>query len=65
MPLDRRAQPGRGRADLQEQERERRANDMRGVRANPSVRSILDSFPGAEIVAVRLPRADDADDAGG
>lgn len=45
-----------GAPTLQEVERERRANDLRGVRANPSVRAILESFPGAEIVAVRLNR---------
>lgn len=50
-----------GAPTLHEQERERRASDMRGVRAHPTVRSILESFPGAEIVAVRLARADEAE----
>jgi DNA polymerase-3 subunit gamma/tau len=33
----------------------REAERMRGVRAEPLVRSVLERFPGAEIVAVRTP----------
>ncbi|MCA0423955.1 MAG: DNA polymerase III subunit gamma/tau [Proteobacteria bacterium] len=58
-----------GAPTLQEVERERRANDERGVRANPAVRAILDAFPGAEIVRVQLqrsePEAPDVDEADG
>jgi len=45
---------------LQEREQARRADDLRGVRANPAVRALLESFPGAEIVAVRLARQEAA-----
>ena len=47
-----------GASTLAEQEQARRADDMRGVRANPVVRAILEDFPGAEIVAVRLLRGE-------
>ena len=48
---------------LQEQERERRANDERGVRGNPAVRAMLERFPGAEIVRVALKRDESEDSA--
>ena len=47
-----------GAPTLQEVERERRASDERGVRANPAVRAVLERFPGAEIVSVRLARTE-------
>jgi len=50
-----------GAPTLHEQERERQASDMRGVRGHPGVRAILETFPGAEIVAVRLNRAETGD----
>ena len=55
-----------GAPTLQEVERERQADSERGVRANPAVRAVLERFPGAEIVSVRLartePEAGPADD---
>ena len=46
-----------GAPSLKEQSDSREAEKMVGVRANPLVRSVLDRFPGAEIVAIRAPDA--------
>ena len=41
------------------------AEAMRGVRADPTVRAILDAFPGAEIVAVTTRAEPEAEAASG
>jgi DNA polymerase-3 subunit gamma/tau len=46
-----------GAMTLREQEDIRQQDKMQGVRADPLVRSVLERFPGAEIVAVRSPDA--------
>jgi len=46
-----------GAPTLSEQREAREQDKMRGVRADPLVRSVLERFPGAEIVAVRSPEA--------
>ncbi len=51
-----------GASSLKEQETVRRAEQMTGMRAEPLVRSVLERFPGAEIVAIRSP-ADIVEDA--
>ncbi|HRJ69922.1 MAG TPA: DNA polymerase III subunit gamma/tau, partial [Beijerinckiaceae bacterium] len=45
-----------GQPTLHEQEQARKASDLRGVRAHPTVRAVLEAFPGAEIVRVDLKR---------
>ena len=52
-----------GQPTLREEEEAREAEAMRGVRADPTVRAILERFPGAEIVAVRAAVAEPAEDA--
>jgi DNA polymerase-3 subunit gamma/tau len=46
-----------GAPTLRDQEDARQRDKMHGVRADPLVRSVLERFPGAEIVAVRSPDA--------
>ena len=46
-----------GAPTLSEQKEARERDKMVGVRADPLVRSVLERFPGAEIVAVRSPEA--------
>jgi len=40
---------------LHEVAEQAREEDRRGVRANPAIRALLETFPGAEIVDVRAP----------
>ena len=47
-----------GAPSIAEVERARRADDERGVRANPAVRAILEAFRGAEIVRVQVQRGE-------
>ena len=51
----------KGLPTLKEAEDARKAEEMRGVRADPVVRAVLERFPGAEIVAIRSnkPQAED------
>jgi DNA polymerase-3 subunit gamma/tau len=44
-----------GAATIKEVADKRESERMTGVRAEPLVRSVLDRFPGAEIIAVRTP----------
>ncbi len=46
-----------GAPTLQQQKQARVDEEMVGVRADPLVRSVLEHFPGAQIVAVRKPEA--------
>ena len=50
-----------GEPTLHEREKERQASDLRGVRAHPAVRAVLDAFPGAEIIRVDVRRQEDAE----
>ncbi len=45
-----------GAPTLHEAEQARKASDLRGVRAHPAVRAVLEAFPGAEIVRVEVKR---------
>jgi DNA polymerase III subunit gamma/tau len=47
-----------GAPTLHERQQERDRETMSGVRADPLVRSVLEAFPGAEIMAVRAPEAE-------
>ncbi len=52
-----------GGATLAEEEERRRESAMTDARADPAVAAILDAFPGARIVNVRLPQAVEEADA--
>ncbi|MDB5595351.1 MAG: dnaX [Hyphomicrobiales bacterium] len=49
-----------GAATIKEVADKRESERMTGVRAEPLVRSVLDRFPGAEIIAVRTPEPEPA-----
>ncbi len=48
---------GEGAPTLQQQKRAKEEQELVGVRADPLVRSVLEHFPGAQIVSVRKPDA--------
>jgi DNA polymerase-3 subunit gamma/tau len=48
---------GEGAPTLLQQKRAQEEQELVGVRADPLVRSVLERFPGAQIVAVRKPEA--------
>jgi DNA polymerase III subunit gamma/tau len=54
ISIARDAEPDALAPTLHEAAEEARAEDRRGVRANPAIRAILEKFPGAEIVEVRF-----------
>jgi DNA polymerase-3 subunit gamma/tau len=53
-----------GEETLYDREQARKADEARGVRANPAVRAVLEAFPGAEITRVQLTRAEEQEKAG-